>query len=74
MATANTYNQVADLDFDNIKTSLATFLKSKDTFKDYNFAGSGISTLLDILTYNTQYNAYYLKNLMNIMINPMLYR
>jgi hypothetical protein len=67
MATANTYNQVADLDFDNIKTSLATFLKSKDTFKDYNFAGSGISTLLDILTYNTQYNAYYLNMVANEM-------
>ncbi len=67
MATANTYTQVADLDFQNIKTSLAGFLKSKDTFKDYNFAGSGINTLLDVLTYNTQYNAYYLNMIANEM-------
>jgi len=67
MATANTYTQVADLDFQNIKTSLASFLKSKDTFKDYNFAGSGINTLLDLLTYNTQYNAYYLNMIANEM-------
>lgn len=67
MAIANTYNQVADLDFQNIKTNLAAFLKSKDTFKDYNFTGSGINTLLDVLTYNTQYNAYYLNMVANEM-------
>lgn len=67
MAIANTYNQVADLDFQDIKTNLAAFLKSKDTFKDYNFTGSGINTLLDVLTYNTQYNAYYLNMVANEM-------
>jgi hypothetical protein len=67
MATANNNTQIAELDFNNIKTSLTNFLKSQDTFKDYNFAGSGLSTLLDVLTYNTQYNAYYLNMVANEM-------
>jgi len=67
MATANSSIQFADLDFADIKSSLITFLKSQDTFKDYNFSGSGLSTLLDILAYNTQYNAYYLNMVGNEM-------
>lgn len=67
MAGANTNTQVAELDFANIKTNLTNFLKAQNTFKDYNFSGSGLSTLLDILTYNTQYNAYYLNMVANEM-------
>lgn len=67
MASANSNIQIADLDFVNIKQNFITFLKSQDTFKDYNFKGSAISTLLDILTYNTQYNAYYLNMVANEM-------
>ena len=67
MATANSSIQFADLDFADIKSSLITFLKSQDTFKDYNFSGSGLSVLLDILAYNTQYNAYYLNMVGNEM-------
>jgi hypothetical protein len=67
MATANSSIQFADLDFADIKSSLITFLKSQDTFKDYNFSGSSLSVLLDILAYNTQYNAYYLNMVGNEM-------
>jgi hypothetical protein len=55
------------LDFTNIKSNFINYLQSQDTFKDYNFAGSTMSTLLDILAYNTQYNAYYLNMVANEM-------
>lgn len=60
MAGANSNIQFTDLDFNRIKTNLRQFLQSQDTLKDYNYEGSALSTLLDILAYNTQYNAYYL--------------
>ncbi len=50
---------VTDLDFDTIKQNLKEYLRSQSTFTDYNFEGSGINVLLDILAYNTHYNAYY---------------
>lgn len=48
-----------DLDFDDIKQNLKTFLKSQTTFQDYDFEGSSLSVLLDVLAYNTHYNALY---------------
>lgn len=47
------------LSFEQIRENFRTFLKSQDQFRDYNFEASGISTLIDILTYNTYYNAFY---------------
>lgn len=67
MAGANSNIQLSGLDFDTIKTNLKTFLRSQDTFKDYNFEGAGLSVLLDILAYNTQYNAFYLNMIGNEM-------
>jgi hypothetical protein len=67
MAGANSNIQVTSLDFADIKSNFINFLQSQNTFKDYNFAGSGLSTLLDVLTYNTQYNAYYLNMVANEM-------
>jgi hypothetical protein len=67
MAGANTSVQMADLDFNKIKDNLKTFLQSQDTLKDYNYEGSALSTLLDVLAYNTQYNAYYLNMVANEM-------
>jgi hypothetical protein len=67
MASANSSIQVSDLDFNSIKSNFITFLQSQDTFKDYNFQGSGLSVLLDILAYNTQYNAFYLNMVANEM-------
>ena len=58
---------VSELDFDAIKTSLKEFLKGQETFQDYDFDGSGLSVLLDILAYNTHYNAIY----NNLSINEM---
>ena len=65
MATSNTSLRVTELDFSTIKNNLITFLQSQDTFSDYNFAGSGMSVLLDILAYNTYYNAFYLNMIAN---------
>ena len=47
---------VTELDFDAIKQNLKTYLNSQEEFSDYNFEGSGLSVLLDILAYNTHYN------------------
>ena len=52
--------KVNALDFTGIKNNLKTYLQAQDEFRDYNFEASGISTLLDILSYNTYYNAFYL--------------
>src|SRR5687768_15380794 len=49
----------SELDFDGIKTSLKEFLKGQDQFSDYDFEGSSLSILLDLLAYNTHYNALY---------------
>jgi len=67
MAGANSNIQMTDLDFNTIKNNLKTFLQSQDVLKDYNFEGSALSTLLDVLAYNTQYNAYYLNMVANEM-------
>lgn len=54
-------NKIAttELDFDLIKNNLKEFLKGQDKFSDYDFEGSGMSILLDVLAYNTHYNALY---------------
>lgn len=49
--------QVTELDFEDIKNNLKVFLSSQDKFSDYDFDASGMNILLDILSYNTQYNA-----------------
>lgn len=49
--------QVADLDFDKIKSNFIDFIKKKPAFTDANFEGSGLSILADVLAYNTYYNA-----------------
>ena len=67
MAGANSNINLVGLDFDTIKTNLRTFLQSQDTFKDYNFEGSSLSVLLDVLSYNTMYNSFYLNMVANEM-------
>jgi len=47
--------QVTELDFDQIKSNLKTYMKNQTEFSDYNFEGSALSTLIDILAYNTHY-------------------
>lgn len=51
--------QTSELDFDNIKQNLKTYLQGQAQFQDYDFEGSALSVLLDILAYNTHYNALY---------------
>ena len=65
MATANTSLRVADLDFNSIRNNLKTYLNSQSEFNDYNFEGSGLSVLLDILAYNTYYNSFFLNMVAN---------
>ena len=67
MATANSGLQITNLDFASIKNSLKSFMQSQDALKDYNFDGSALSVLMDLLSYNTQYNAYYLNMVANEM-------
>ena len=49
--------KVTELDFADIKENLKAFLKQQTEFNDYDFDGSGMSVLLDVLAYNTHYNA-----------------
>ena len=55
--------QIAELDFDTIKNNLKDYFNSQAEFTDHDFGGSAVSVLLDILSYNTYYNAYYLNML-----------
>ena len=65
--SANTYLQVSELDFDDIRSNLKTYLSTQTALKDYDFEGSVMSTLLDVLSYNTHYNSYYLNMVANEM-------
>ena len=58
---------ISELDFDTIKANLKTFLSQQDEFTDYDFEGSGINILLDVLAYNTHYNAFNANMLANEM-------
>jgi len=58
---------VSDLEFDDIKTNLKTFLRQQDQFTDYDFEGSAMASILDVLAYNTHYNAVYA----NVLANEM---
>ena len=64
MAT-NARLQISELDFDTIKNNLKSYLQQQSEFTDYNFEGSGLNILLDVLAYNTHYNAYYLNMVAN---------
>jgi len=58
---------VTELDFDFIKQNLITYLQSQEEFTDYNFEGSSMNVLMDILSSNTHMNAY----MANMMANEM---
>jgi hypothetical protein len=55
---ATTTQMITDLDFDDIKASLQAYLQAQTQFTDYDFEGSGLVQLLNILSLNTHYNAY----------------
>ena len=60
MAGLNTKGkmEITQLDFDTIKGNLKTYMKGQSEFTDYDFEGSGLNVLLDVLAYNTHYNAF----------------
>ena len=59
--------QISELDFDGIKANLKNFLSQQDEFRDYDFEGSGMSVLLDMLAYNTHYLGFNANMLANEM-------
>lgn len=57
---ANVVNfTTSELDFDNIANSLREYMQYQTEFKDYDFQGSAISALINLLAYNTHYNGLY---------------
>ena len=52
------YTQVANLDFEDIKSALKDYLRATSDFTDYDFEGSAMSALIDTLAYNTYYTAF----------------
>ena len=58
---------VTEFDFDDVKSNLKVFLKGQTEFKDYDFEGSGMSALLDVLAYNTHYLGFNANMLANEM-------
>ena len=64
---ANSSVNLIDLDFNSLKSSLKSYLSSQSKFQDYNFDGSNINVLLDILAYNTYLNTFY----MNMVASEM---
>lgn len=67
MATEKSALRVTELDFDTIKSNLKTYLRSQSEFQDFDFDGSGMSVLIDLLAYNTHYMSYYLNMVGNEM-------
>lgn len=57
---ANSSIVLSTLDFNSLKANLKQYLQSQSVFKDYNFDGSNMSVLLDVMSYNTYLNAFYL--------------
>ena len=57
---ANGSINLVNLDFNNLKTSLKTYLTGQSAFQDYDFDGSNMTVLLDLLSYNTYINSFYL--------------
>ena len=59
--------EITDLDFDTVKANFRSFLSQQNDFSDYNFEGSGMSVLMDLLAYNTHYLAFHANMLANEM-------
>jgi hypothetical protein len=57
---ANSSLNLSSLDFDTLKDNLKTFMKSQSVLKDYNYEGSNMNVLLDVLSYNSYLNSFYL--------------
>ena len=64
---SNNRIKVTDIDFNDIRENLKTFMRGQSQFSDYNFEGSALAVMLDVLAYNTHYNALYT----NLAVNEM---
>ena len=64
---ANTSLALSSLDFDTLKQNLKAYLSNQSVFRDYDFEGSNINVLLDILSYNSYLNSFY----MNMVASEM---
>ena len=58
---------ISDLDFNSIKSNFIEYMESQDEFNDYDFEGSALNTLMDLLAYNTYQNSFYLNMVANEM-------
>ena len=67
MAVNDRRLSVTEFDFDDVKDNLKVFLKNQSEFKDYDFEGSGMNIMLDILAYNTHYLGFNANMLANEM-------
>lgn len=63
----NSKIKIDELSFEGIRQNLKNYMRGQSTFKDYDFEGSGMAVLIDLLAYNTHYNAMYT----NLAINEM---
>ena len=57
---SNSSLSVSSLDFDTLKQNFKIYLQNQSVLKDYNFEGSNINVLLDVMTYNSHLNSFYL--------------
>lgn len=64
---SNTNINLVNLDFSSLKENFKSYLKGQGVFKDYDFEGSNLNVLLDLLSYNTYMNAFYLNMVGNEM-------
>ena len=67
MAVNDKRLEVTEFDFDEVKENLKTFLRAQNEFTDYDFEGSGMNILLDVLAYNTHYLGFNANMLANEM-------
>tara|TARA_B100001094_G_scaffold17669_1_gene15250 strand:+ start:326 stop:2131 length:1806 start_codon:yes stop_codon:yes gene_type:complete len=61
------YTQLNNLDFTDIKVALKDYMRAQSDFTDYDFEGSALSNILDVLAYNTYYTAFNT----NMVVNEM---
>lgn len=61
----DSYINLSKTDFNQVRTSLTDFIKTKEEFSDYDFNGSALSTLIDLLAYNTTFFSTYTNFLAN---------
>ena len=63
-------NKLTALDFQDIKSSIKSYLRTRDEFTDYDFDGSSLSYLIDVLSYNSYYAAFIANMSMNEAFLP----